>query len=536
MKEELKIEKNNGLETRVKSENITNSDINSSSLFDKELKLHGYTILNKLGTGSSSHVKLGINKYTKEKVAIKVVPRKKANPAMAKEKENKREIRILREVIISIFVRHPNIVRLIDFEFDENYFYLIFEYAEGYQLYDLILEKGRMNEIDCRRIFREIISAVVYIHRNGIAHRDLKIENILVDINGNVKLIDFGLANFYDERNCLRTFCGSLYFAAPELLKGYIYKGNVVDVWSLGVVLFTMACGFVPFDDKNIYLLQEKIKNSDFELPSHLSPSLRNLICRMLTKNFQDRIDLEKILEDDWLNENYSTKIETFFQLSFKNVRYDHDIALLMEDLLNFQFDDINLELKEFFELNKENKRSKIFKKAPIPLLYKFILESKEMYTESELQRIFNANSTPEKIKEFVNLITLNELTNKEREIQNTSVLERKLESNKNVSIPEIRKSFLKGVFRGTFLPNKKNEEDLKNFIETFCEKSGVKLEKFEQNYLCIKKTKKYSSYFKISLFYNVIFHRYIVSMKFICGEKEMYKEFKSNFKSEISS
>ncbi|RVD92700.1 Ser Thr kinase Kin1 [Tubulinosema ratisbonensis] len=476
-KRNLKIEEKKKLESKTtfRDETTINSQYNNESLFKHEIGLVDYTILNKIGTGSSSDVKLGINKFTKEKVAIKIVPRKKANPAMAKEREEKREIRILRETVISLFVRHPNIVRLIDFNYDENYFYLIFEYAEGFQLYDLILESGRMSEIDCRRIFRQIISAVVYIHKNGVAHRDLKIENILVDINGNVKLIDFGLANFYDELNGLRTFCGSLYFAAPELLKGYIYKGNVIDVWSLGVILYTMACGFVPFDDKSIYVLQEKIKNSDYQLPKHLSLPLKNLISKMLTKNFQDRIDLEEIIEDEWLNENYSTKIETYFQLDHKNLKFDEQMMNLLANVLDFQFDDIVLEIQDFFVLSKEEKKQRINKKAPILVLYKFISENKEMYSEIEIDDIIKSESVPEKIKLFVDLILKNELCKKGREMQNISILEqRHFDSTVNV-YPEIRRSFLKGIFKGIFLPVQRTEEELRNFIERFCMKKDIK-------------------------------------------------------------
>ncbi|KAI7819469.1 kinase-like domain-containing protein, partial [Kickxella alabastrina] len=129
-----------------------------------------------------------------------------------------------------------------------------------------------------RKFARQIASAIDYCHHNSIVHRDLKIENILISANGNIKLIDFGLSNLFSPRSQLSTFCGSLYFAAPELLNAQPYVGPEVDLWSFGVVLYVLVCGKVPFDDQSMPALHAKIKRGHVEYPSWLSNECKHLL------------------------------------------------------------------------------------------------------------------------------------------------------------------------------------------------------------------------------------------------------------------
>ncbi|KAJ1931213.1 Serine/threonine-protein kinase, partial [Linderina pennispora] len=186
-------------------------------------------------------------------------PRERFTTKDRERRENK-DIRIVREVAINRLLHHPNICVLHDVIVHPNHYYIFQELVSGGQMLDYIISHGRLKEKHARKFARQIASAIDYCHRNSIVHRDLKIENILISANGNIKLIDFGLSNLYSPRSHLSTFCGSLYFAAPELLNAQPYTGPEVDLWSFGVVLYVLVCGKVPFDDQSMPALHAKIK------------------------------------------------------------------------------------------------------------------------------------------------------------------------------------------------------------------------------------------------------------------------------------
>jgi serine/threonine protein kinase len=148
---------------------------------------------------------------------------------------------------------------------------MLFEYVNGGQMLDYIISHGKLKEKQARKFSRQISSALDYCHRNSIVHRDLKIENILISKTGDIKIIDFGLSNLFAPRSHLRTFCGSLYFAAPELLQAKAYTGPEVDVWSFGIVLYVLVCGKVPFDDQSMQALHAKIKKGVVDYPNWLT-------------------------------------------------------------------------------------------------------------------------------------------------------------------------------------------------------------------------------------------------------------------------
>lgn len=261
-----------------------------------------YQIIRTIGSGSTGKVKLGVNIRTQRKVAIKIISRKYINDPSKKSKEtpSSRKKRILREAAILNLVHHPNIVRLYDLYVTEEYYCMVFEYVDGGQMLDYIITHGRMNEEQAQKFFLQLISAVSYCHENGIVHRDLKIENVLIDTKGDVKLVDFGLSNFFDPSDKLKTFCGSLYFAAPELLRGIVYTGPEIDVWSLGIILYVLVCGKVPFDDKSMSALHDKIKSGLFLLPDHLSIQCRNLLKSMIEVDPKRRARVDEILKHPW--------------------------------------------------------------------------------------------------------------------------------------------------------------------------------------------------------------------------------------------
>ncbi|KAI9502616.1 kinase-like domain-containing protein, partial [Coemansia spiralis] len=215
-------------------------------------------------------VAIGFPVHIQRKVRL-LQPRERYTTKDRERRENK-DIRIVREVAINRLLHHPHICMLHDVVVHPNHYYIFQELVSGGQMLDYIISHGRLKEKHARKFARQIASAIDYCHHNSIVHRDLKIENILISANGNIKLIDFGLSNLYSPRSQLSTFCGSLYFAAPELLNAQPYTGPEVDLWSFGVVLYVLVCGKVPFDDQSMPALHAKIKRGHVEYPTWLSP------------------------------------------------------------------------------------------------------------------------------------------------------------------------------------------------------------------------------------------------------------------------
>ncbi|EHL03151.1 putative protein kinase kin1 [Glarea lozoyensis 74030] len=192
------------------------------------------------------------------------------------------------------------------------HWYMLFEYVNGGQMLDYIISHGRLKEKQARKFSRQIASALDYCHRNSIVHRDLKIENILISKTGDIKIIDFGLSNLFAPRSHLKTFCGSLYFAAPELLQAKAYTGPEVDVWSFGIVLYVLVCGKVPFDDQSMPALHAKIKKGLVDYPNWLSVECKNLISRMLVTDPKQRASLQEIMNHPWMIKGFGAPPENY--------------------------------------------------------------------------------------------------------------------------------------------------------------------------------------------------------------------------------
>ncbi|KAG1447425.1 hypothetical protein G6F56_009266 [Rhizopus delemar] len=222
-----------------------------------------------------------------------------------KAREENREVRTVREAHMMMLLKHPNIVGLKDLVIQGPYFYILMDYVSGGQLLHYIVKRQRLSDRRTRLFSRQIVSALDYLHRNSIVHRDLKIENIMIDKSGRqIKIIDFGLSNLFCPERLLTTYCGSLYFAAPELLKANPYSGPEVDIWSLGVVIYVMATGSVPFDDKSMPGLHEKIKKGHVDYPSHLSEDCKHLLSSIFTTDPVQRIIMTDIIHHPWINKD----------------------------------------------------------------------------------------------------------------------------------------------------------------------------------------------------------------------------------------
>ncbi|KAG8379226.1 hypothetical protein BUALT_Bualt07G0066500 [Buddleja alternifolia] len=259
--------------------------------------LRNYRLGKTLGHGSFGKVKIAEHIRTGLKVAIKILNRRRMKSPDMEEKV-RREIKICR-----LFV-HPHVIRLYEVIETPSDIYVIMEYVTRGELFDYIVEKGRLHENEARHFFQQIIAGLEYCHRNMVVHRDLKPENLLLDLKGNVKVADFGLSNIMRDGHFLRTSCGSPNYAAPEVVSGKLYAGPEVDIWSCGVILYALLCGALPFDDENIPNLFKKIKSGMYTLPSHLSTGARDLIPRMLVVDPMKRITTREIRQHPWFKVN----------------------------------------------------------------------------------------------------------------------------------------------------------------------------------------------------------------------------------------
>ncbi|XP_061699285.1 MAP/microtubule affinity-regulating kinase 3a isoform X2 [Syngnathoides biaculeatus] len=256
-----------------------------------------YRLLKTIGKGNFAKVKLARHILTGREVAIKIIDKTQLNPNSLQK--------LFREVRIMKILNHPNIVKLFEVIETERTLYLVMEYASGGEVFDYLVAHGRMKEKEARAKFRQIVSAVQYCHQKHIVHRDLKAENLLLDGDMNIKIADFGFSNEFTLGNKLDTFCGSPPYAAPELFQGKKYDGPEVDVWSLGVILYTLVSGSLPFDGQNLKELRERVLRGKYRIPFYMSTDCENLLKRFLVLNPAKRGTLEQIMKDRWINAGF---------------------------------------------------------------------------------------------------------------------------------------------------------------------------------------------------------------------------------------
>ena len=249
--------------------------------------LYEYSIKETIGKGSFSKVKLGINKSTGEKVAIKILEKRKI-----KNKNDK--IRIERELSILKKINHINIVKIIQTKEDQDNIYIIMEFV-NYDLYLHIVNNKRLDEKESSLYFFQLIQGLEYIHSLNIVHRDLKPENLLLTKDRVLKIIDFGLSNYSKGEELLITPCGSPSYTPPEMIKGYKYNGFAVDIWSTGIILYGMLCGYLPFEERDNKVLFKKIIKCKVNYPKFISHNALNLLKKILVAHPDKRITIKEI-------------------------------------------------------------------------------------------------------------------------------------------------------------------------------------------------------------------------------------------------
>ncbi|XP_069374324.1 serine/threonine-protein kinase MARK2 isoform X7 [Paralichthys olivaceus] len=292
------IENSTGQETKPSSGRASmprcrNSVATTTS--DDQPHIGNYRLLKTIGKGNFAKVKLARHVLTGKEVAVKIIDKTQLNSSSLQK--------LFREVRIMKMLNHPNIVKLFEVIETEKTLYLVMEYASGGEVFDYLVAHGRMKEKEARAKFRQIVSAVQYCHQKCIVHRDLKAENLLLDADMNIKIADFGFSNEFTLGNKLDTFCGSPPYAAPELFQGKKYDGPEVDVWSLGVILYTLVSGSLPFDGQNLKELRERVLRGKYRIPFYMSTDCENLLKKFLILNPSKRGSLEQqIMRDRWMN------------------------------------------------------------------------------------------------------------------------------------------------------------------------------------------------------------------------------------------
>nr|XP_006818449.1 PREDICTED: serine/threonine-protein kinase MARK1-like [Saccoglossus kowalevskii] len=256
----------------------------------------GYTLGETIGEGQYSKVKKAYTKVTQNCVAVKQLSKQLA-PRDIATKFFSREFACLKKVC-----GHPNIIAVYDAVETDKTLYFIMEYAPNGDLLDFINTHGHLEEEEARTVFKQLISAIAFCHQKGIAHRDIKCDNILLDEKYNVKLTDFGFSTLMPRSGFMQTHCGSYVYTAPEILEGVKYDGQKADIWSMGVVLYSMLCGRLPFKDTDLTVLLASMRER-VHFHNRVSKDCRDIVRAMLTLDPDRRITLEQLVSMDWLTQ-----------------------------------------------------------------------------------------------------------------------------------------------------------------------------------------------------------------------------------------
>lgn len=423
---------------------------------DENNPLPNYSLKNAIGEGTFGKVYLGIHNMTNEKVAIKILEK-------AKILENEEIERINREIKFLKKLKNINIIKIYEIIETKTNVYFVMEYASGGELYNYIVNNRKLEEKESSFFFAQVVYALEFIHKNNIVHRDIKPENMLLTENKTIKLIDFGLSNQYSKNSFLKTPCGSPCYAAPEMILGMNYKGQNIDIWSLGITLYAMVCGYLPFEDKNNDKLYKKILDCRLEFPNYLSDSVKDMIKRLLTVNPKKRISIEEIkqhsffkLSMNMINKNilglYLKKVDNYILERMGEIGFNknqvikevesnnhNNITTTYELLLNKYkgIGDVNIienESKDKLKLQiiKEKEKEK----------EKIIIKEKEKEKERTSSSKKNKDSLTKNTKEFAPTATLQKDNNDKENLINkneiNNFIKQKSPSNNDLSSIDI--------------------------------------------------------------------------------------------------
>ncbi|BAT96688.1 hypothetical protein LR48_Vigan02g002800 [Vigna angularis] len=314
-----------------------------------------YQLTRFLGRGNFAKVYQARSLVDGATVAVKVIDKSKTVDA-AMEPRIVREIDAMRRL-----QNHPNILKIHEVLATKTKIYLVVDYAGGGELFSKISRCGRLPESRARRYFSQLVSALLFCHRHGIAHRDLKPQNLLLDAAGDLKVSDFGLSALPEHLrdNLLHTACGTPAFTAPEVLRRVGYDGSKADAWSCGVILYNLLAGQLPFDDSNIPAMCRRISRRDYQFPAWISKSARSLIHQLLDPNPKSRISLDRVFDNRWLRDKkhvcYNVLEESVVESDLYNKCCDgYKLGMNAFDIISMSS---GLDLRGLFETTSEKGR-----------------------------------------------------------------------------------------------------------------------------------------------------------------------------------
>lgn len=297
-----KIEEEEGETSDVKEvkEMIADSIKKNSSEIATSLRY--YKIIKLLGKGSFGKVYLASQVLTNRVVAIKCLEKKLVKYGDRKEK-------ILQELLMfKTLTGGPSITKIYEVFENQKYYFFVMEYANGGDLLQKMKSEGKLDENEARDIFAQLVRGIYFIHSKKILHRDIKLDNILLTKKDNkllAQICDFGVSRFLGPGEVINEQCGTPAYIAPEIIRKKGYKGYKADIWSLGVLLYAMVIGSMPFRAEEIEALHQKILNRDCEMKSNsASPQVLNLIEKMLCVDPENRFSIEEVAKHPWIKDH----------------------------------------------------------------------------------------------------------------------------------------------------------------------------------------------------------------------------------------
>ena len=474
--------------------------------------LSDYEIKETIGKGTFSVVKLGINKITKEKVAIKILKKKK----MQKSKDKSR---LEREISILKRLNHINVIKIYKITEELENYYIVMEYCENGELFNYIVAHQRLSEEETSYFFYQLINGLDYIHHKNIVHRDLKPENLLLSKDNILKIVDFGLSNYYYlDGKLLSTPCGSPCYASPEMVCGNKYNGFRIDIWSCGIIIFAMICGYLPFEDPDNEILFKKIMKCEVDYPDYLSDDVLDIMNKIIVVDPNKRYNIEQIKKHPFYlkgkkefekkHKDLIDKVEFIYNNNNDIDDYNNEIEddIIFNNNINNNNNVINIQKskssnllkKEINDLNNNNNENKndIYLNKIKKRLQKFKLDKniikKENINNSVKQKECTIIKNNELIKDVITkkykikIKEEKENNNEENNIINSDI------SNYNSPLSDdlrMKYSEINNLDKKIFYSNSKNKVNL-NLLNQLLNKE--KLDKyFDEKKLNIQKTQK---------------------------------------------
>ena len=437
-------EKKNYEEIQLEIEGKTVKDKSNQSTPKKEEKLEytkmigNYLLFDQIGMGNFSKVTRAVHVLTEQVVAVKILEKDKIEDDIDVE-------RIIREIEILKNINHPNIAQMYETYSTVHNIYLMIEYVEGGDLSNYINHTNYLSEQKACYFFRQIIGVIEYLNMIGISHRDIKTENILLDKDKkNIKVIDFGLSNYCSGKSLLHSSCGSPCYASPEMLSGKPYQGITTDIWSSGIVLYSMLVGFLPFDESDLGKLYEQIKKGQFYLPSTLSLEAMDFLKNILMVDPKKRMGLNEIKNHAWFK---MEKNPMYKGINFRKEIFPCDMKVSSYVMKHYFVDDPEVNIDSLVEMVKNNACNKYT--ATYYLTKKYILCIEDIYkaiNEDDENLLSIQDEKKIEIKEMKNKNNSDKKNSKEKikirskteENQTTKLDKKNEEKNEKIEKPSI--------------------------------------------------------------------------------------------------